>query len=136
MLTERQRRVGELLRSEISDIVHRELRDPRLHGLVTITGVRVSVDLAHARVCVSVYGTEQEASESLSALRDAAAYIRGVLYKRLDIRRVPELHFVLDETAEKAQRIESIVRRLREERGEEPAPEPEDELLEGEDEVW
>jgi ribosome-binding factor A len=122
MLTDRQRRVGELLRAEISDILRREVRDPGLHGLVTVTSVRVSVDLAYAQVHASIYGDEETVAASLAALRRAAPFIRALLRQRLDLRRVPELTFHLDDTAARAQRIESLLRQLQPP-AEEAAPE-------------
>ncbi|MBC7289270.1 MAG: 30S ribosome-binding factor RbfA [Armatimonadetes bacterium] len=112
MLTERQRRVGELLQAQISDILLREVRDPGIHGLVTITGVEVSVDLAHARVYASIYGDAGDVAQTMAALRRASPFIRALLVRRLDIKRVPELSFHLDETAARAERIERLIRRL------------------------
>ena len=112
MLTERQRRVGELLQAEISDILLREVRDPGIHGLVTITGVEVSVDLAHARVYTSIYGDAAAVDDTMAALRRASPFIRALLLRRLDIRRVPELVFYLDETPARADRIERLIREL------------------------
>ncbi len=112
MLTERQRRVGELLQAEISDILLREVRDPGIHGLVTITGVEVSVDLAHARVYASIYGDAAAVADTMAALRRASPFIRALLLRRLDIKRVPELVFYLDETPARADRIERLIREL------------------------
>lgn len=114
---ERLRRVGELLRAEISEVLLREVRDPGLHGLLTITGVKVSADLAHAQVFVSVMGEDEEIASSFDALSRAEPFIRALLKSRLDLRRVPVLDFKLDDTAVRAQRIEKLIRVLREEAG-------------------
>lgn len=116
MPTERQRRVAELLRAEISAILLKEVRDPGIHGLLTLTGVKVSPDLAYAQVFVSVLGDEEAAAGSFDALRRAAPYIRALLRDRLDLRRVPELTFHMDDTPARAQRIEALIRALRKER--------------------
>lgn len=116
MPTERQRRVAELLRAEISVILLKEVRDPGIHGLLTLTGVKVSPDLAYAQVFVSVLGDDEAAASSFDALRRAAPYIRALLRDRLDLRRVPELTFEMDDTPARAQRIEEIIRNLREQR--------------------
>ena len=115
MLTERQRRLGELLRAEISEILLREVRDPGIHGLVTITGVRVSADLGHALVFVSIYGEEGQIPQTLDALDRAGPFMRALLRERLDLRRIPELNFRLDDTPARAQRIEMALKKLREE---------------------
>ena len=132
MLTERQRRVGELLRAEISEILLREVRDPGIHGLVTVTSVEVSVDLAHARVYASVYGDDAAVAQTFAALRRAAPFIRALLRRRLDLKRVPELAFHLDDTPARADRIERLVRQLHiphpHAEPPEEMPEPEDQL--------
>ncbi len=135
MLSERQRRVGELVRAEISQMLLRELDDPGIQGLVTFTSVKVSADFSHAVVHVSVYGTEGQVESTLESLQRAAGFIRSLLKERLDLRKIPVLEFVLDDTAARAQRIEQTIRELREERGEEPiAPSPAERARLGEDE--
>jgi ribosome-binding factor A len=125
MPSERQRRVGELLRAEISQMLLRELDDPGIQGLVTITGAKVSPDFSHALVFVSVYGEESATESTLEALGRARQFIRARLKERLDLRKIPEIEFALDDTAARAQRIEEAIRKLREERGEDPiAPSP------------
>ena len=135
MLSERQRRVGELVRAEISQMLLRELDDPGIQGLVTFTSVKVSADFSHALVHVSVYGTEGQVESTMGSLQRAAGFIRSLLKERLDLRKIPVLEFVLDDTAARAQRIEQTIRELREERGEEPiAPSPAERERMGEDE--
>ena len=125
MPSERQRRVGELLRAEISQMLLRELDDPGIQGLVTFTGAKVSADFSHALIHVSVYGTEDEVESTLATLQKASGFMRALLKERLDLRKIPNLEFVLDDTAARAQRIEQKIRELREERGEAPiAPSP------------
>jgi ribosome-binding factor A len=112
MLTDRQRRLGELLRAELSDILMREVRDPGIHGLVTLTGVRVAADLSTALVFVSVYGEEEDARRTLAALDRTAPFMRALIRRRLDLRKIPQLLFRLDRTADRAQRIEQAIRDL------------------------
>jgi ribosome-binding factor A len=90
-----------------------ELKDPRLEGSVVANEVRVQEDMKHARVFVSVQGTEQEQHDAIKALEHAAAYIRRELIERLQLRRVPELHFTLDLTQEKVQRIEELLKEVK-----------------------
>lgn len=100
----RQERVGDLLRDLISEILQREMDDPRL-GFVSITRVEVSSDLRDARVYVSVLGTEAQQKESWQILRRATGFIRTLLSKQLDLRVVPRLDFRLDPSLEKGTRV-------------------------------
>jgi ribosome-binding factor A len=124
-MTQRTQRVDELLREEISRIIAREIEDPRV-GFVTITRVEVSADLRHGTVWASVIGTADERKSSIRALGRAMPFVRHRLGE-LRIRRVPELHLRLDETAEKGTRVLSILQEL--EAGHEPDPAPTTETL-------
>ncbi len=122
MTTHRMESVGRELQEEIAEIVRTEIDDP-LIGFVTITDVEMSPDLKHARVYFSVLGDEQEKRDSARGIRRAAKFIRGRIAERIELRYVPTLRFVLDETAERAQRIEMLLRREAEELHlEEPEP--------------
>ena len=90
-----------------------ELKDPRLAVLATVTEVRVSPDLKQARIFVSVLGTESEQASTLKGLFAASPYIRHQLSERLNIRRAPDLHFVLDHTEEYGQHIDELLRRAK-----------------------
>jgi len=114
MTTHRMESVGRELQEEIAEIVRTEIDDP-LIGFVTITDVEMSPDLKHARVYFSVLGDEQEKRDSARGIRRAAKFIRGRIAERVELRYVPTLRFVLDETAERAQRIEMLLRREAEE---------------------
>lgn len=102
-------RVNSLLRQEISELVHRSVKDPRLAGLVTITRVVVTPDLTLARVYVSVLGSAEEKEATLAALVSAAPYLRRELRSRLTIRRLPALVFRHDDTIESGSRILSLI---------------------------
>ena len=106
-MSERTARLDELLREEISEIVRREVADPRI-GFVTITNVEVSPDLSHANVWVSVIGSPDERRDTLRALGRAMPFVRSRLGK-LRIRRVPELHLKEDQTAARGTRILRII---------------------------
>ncbi|HEY8168680.1 MAG TPA: 30S ribosome-binding factor RbfA [Candidatus Limnocylindrales bacterium] len=124
-MTQRTQRVDELLREEISRIVSREIEDPRV-GFVTITRVEVSADLRHGTVWASVIGAAEERKATMRALGRAMPFVRHRLGE-LRIRRVPELHLRLDDSAEKGTRVLSILHEL--EAGHEPAPAPTAETL-------
>jgi ribosome-binding factor A len=106
----RHERIAEEIRHEISAMLAGELKDPRLAGLATVTEVRVSPDLKQARVYVSVLGTGAEQTSTIHGLTAAAGFIRHELTERLQLRRAPELHFVLDRSEEYGQRIEELLR--------------------------
>jgi ribosome-binding factor A len=105
----RPERLQEQIRQEISVLLVSGLRDPRI-GFSTITDVRVTPDLRHARVLVSVLGNPEEQQKTLQGFRAAAAYIRRELAHRIDVRRMPELEFRLDTSAERAARIDELLR--------------------------
>jgi ribosome-binding factor A len=104
----RQRRLGELLKKEISDLVLREIKDPRI-GFVSITSVALTADLRHAKVLVSVLGSEQERKASLAGLRSAAGFIRRELSQRLRLKFVPEIKIIYDDSIEHGARIISLI---------------------------
>ena len=119
-MSQRTSRVDELLREEISQIISREVADPRI-GFVTITDVEVTSDLRHATVWVSVIGDEQTRRESLRALGRAMPFVRGRLGK-LRIKRIPDLHLRHDDAAERGTRLLHILDDLKSgETGEVPA---------------
>ena len=105
----RPQRVAEQIREEVSLIVSGELGDPRI-GFVTITEVKLSPDLKHARIYASVLGTDEEVVKSFAALESAKGYIRHQLGIALRLRRIPELHFVHDESVRTAARIEELLK--------------------------
>ena len=106
----RHERIAEEIRHEVSGMIAGELKDPRIAGLVTVTEVRVSPDLRHARIYVSVLGTDAEHASTLAGLNAAAGFIRRELSLRLLLRRSPEMHFVLDTSGPQGERIEQLLR--------------------------
>jgi len=113
----RHERVAEEIRHELGVMIAGELKDPRIEGLVTITEVRVTPDLKHARVFVSVMGNEAEQKSTIEGLTAAVGYVRHELTERIQLRRAPEIHFVLDHSEEYGQRIDELLRHVKK-----PAP--------------
>ena len=101
-----------MLREEISVLMQRELKDPRL-GFVTITGASVTPDLRHAKIFVSVMGTVEELSHSLEALNRARGFLRTELGKRARLKTVPELRFFEDETNSTGSRIFQLLEEVK-----------------------
>ena len=103
--------VGGLIQQEISELLVRKIKDPRLE-LVTITDVEVSPDLKWARVYFSRFGNPDEIRRSLEGLRSATGFIKRELGQRMKLRRVPDLEFVHDTSFEYGDRIESLLKDL------------------------
>ena len=100
--------VGRQIQAELSDLIQRRLKDPRL-GYITLTGVQMTRDLQTARVYVSVMGEAEDRAASLEALHHAAPYLRRELGKRLRLRNTPELRFAHDDTIESGTRINELL---------------------------
>jgi len=107
---QRSARVAGQLQRELSELIRREVKDPRVSG-VTVTKVDVTRDLSHAKVFVSVLGQDGPQPEVLAALQHAAGYLRHLLGKLLKIRSIPELHFVQDDLLERAAHLTALINR-------------------------
>lgn len=104
-------RVNQLIREEISLLLQRELKDPRL-GFVTVTEVETTKDLRSAKIFVSVLGDEAQWAASLTALTRARGFIRNWLREHLDLRTTPELDFRADRSMEHGARIQQLLKQL------------------------
>ena len=107
----RKRQVGDLLRDEISFLIQRGLKDPRI-GFTSITRVDVSPDIRYATVFVSVLGTEEEQSATLVALNNASGFIRHELGPKLTMRNIPTVSFRLDRSMEHAENVARLLREI------------------------
>jgi ribosome-binding factor A len=105
---ERMRRVNEALREVLSGRLAAGLKDPRI-GFVTVTAVETSSDLRHARVFVSVLGTEEEREETLEGLRSSRGYLQATIAGELRLKRTPTLEFAHDEALERGMRISELL---------------------------
>jgi ribosome-binding factor A len=105
---ERMRRVDEAMREVLSDAITSELKDPRV-GFVTVTAVDTSPDLRHARVYVSVLGEEKRRKLTLKALESAHGFLQRRVAAQLRLKHTPQLTFVYDDTAERADRVERLL---------------------------
>jgi len=111
----RSQRVSTAVREELSEIIGFELSDPRLAS-VDVTDVTVSPDSRHARVKVSLGGGEHEQNQAMAALDHARNYLRRELAGRLNLRKVPELHFEPDQYPDAATRVEILLKRAKKKR--------------------
>jgi ribosome-binding factor A len=126
MASRRQRKVGDLIHEELSDLVARKMRDPRVQG-VTITEVRVSPDLRYADVYVSKLGGEEEAREAVAGLSAASGYLKRELASRVVLRFLPDLRFHLDRSWQQGSRIDALLEQIAAERRERQPEESEEE---------
>ncbi len=110
-MSQRTERVDELLRQEIGALLAKEIADPRI-GFVTITDVETAPDLRHAKVWVSVIGGKADRDEAVRTLQQAMGYVRHQLGQRLRIKRIPELHIRLDDSAERGTRLLHLLNEL------------------------
>ncbi|AEO99237.1 30S ribosome-binding factor RbfA [Weizmannia coagulans] len=107
----RANRVGEQMKKELSDIIGRKLKDPRV-GFVTVTDVEVTGDLQQAKVYLTVLGDEVQKKDTLDGLEKAKGFIRSEVGKRIRLRKTPELIFEIDESIEYGNRIETLIKKI------------------------
>ena len=118
-MAEKQNRVvrlNSLLKEVISEVVTREVRDPRLAKFVSITEVDITKDLHHAKVFVSVLGTDKEKSDTIEALQSAAGFIAISASKKVTMRYFPALVFKIDNSVEKQMRIDALIEEIHDEK--------------------
>ncbi len=108
----RTQRIGDQMQRELAQLIQREIKDPRL-GLVTITGVEVTRDLAHAKVFITVMGQDDAGKIALNMeiLNDAAGYLRMQLGKAMKLRTVPQLHFHYDASIRRGAELSALIER-------------------------
>jgi len=102
------RRVDEAIRQVLGDAVSGDLKDPRV-GFITVTDVRTSADLRHARVYVSVLGDTEQREASLDGLRSAHGFLQSCLARELRLKRTPTLEFSYDDTTDRAMRVDALI---------------------------
>ena len=108
-MAHRIERVNNLIRHEISELLQRQVKDPRLGNFVAVTQVSTSPDLRYAKVFVSCMGSEEEKRETLNGLVAASGFFRNKLARRLRLRRIPELSFQWDDSIEQGAHILQLI---------------------------
>jgi len=123
MATDRRiARVAEMIRREVSQLLFSGIKDDRVGmGMVSVTHVDVAGDLQHAKVFVSIYGTDEAKSAAMAGLKSATGFVRSELGSRMRLRRTPEILFIEDASIEQGTKVLSLINRLSEERKEEDA---------------
>ena len=104
----RAQRIAEQIQREMAELIRLELKDPRV-GLVTITGVEVTQDYEHAKVFFTLLGEAQQAADSLLGLQRAAGFLRSQLSRRMQLRIIPQLHFIYDESVERGIHLSKLI---------------------------
>ena len=117
MAHDRPARVAEELQREISTLLARGLKDPRITGFITVTGAKMSPDLKDAAVFVSIHGDEKVKKETLAGLQAAASYLQREAARNLKLRWVPHLRIVYDESVEEGDKIERLLREVKAKEG-------------------
>ena len=100
-------RVAEMMQRKLSQIIQQEIKDPRLPAFITISAVKVSADLGHAKVYFTVFNDDVE--QTAGILNAAASYLRSALARSVKLRTVPQLHFVYDESIEYGRRLTRLI---------------------------
>ena len=112
-MSQRMEKVQKLARQVLGEAIH-DLKDPRI-GFATVTAVRITPDLRHARVLISVLGSEEERTETMKGLASAKPHLRAELGRQVRMKYLPELNFELDQQAEEAEHLEDLFRKLHQE---------------------
>jgi ribosome-binding factor A len=118
MATDRRvARVAELIKREVSQLLFSGIKDDRVGmGMVSVTDVDVAGDLQHAKIFVSIYGSDEARAETMAGLKSATSYVRGEIGRRVRLRRTPEIIFLEDRSIERGTKVLSLINRLSEER--------------------
>ena len=124
-MSQRMEKVQKLARQVLGEEIQ-NLKDPRV-GFATITGVKITPDLRHARVWVSVLGTDEEAKDTMAGLNSARPFLRSELGRQMRMKYLPELVFELDKGAEEAQHIDEILHKIHAQEPRPSADQPEEE---------
>ncbi|PSB02243.1 30S ribosome-binding factor RbfA [Merismopedia glauca] len=106
-------RVAEVIKREVSQMLLNGIKDDRVgSGMVSVTGVDVSGDLQHAKIFVSIYGSEEAKTETMAGLKSATGYVRSELGQRVRLRRTPEVVFVEDRSLERGMKVLSLLNQI------------------------
>lgn len=127
MAKKRIERLNSLLQEVLSEVIHKDVRDPRLSTLASVTRVDITNDLQHAKVYISVIGTKLEKESTIQALQSAAGFIAITASKKVTMRYFPALNFKLDESLEEQLRIEEVLGEIRREQKSRIVPPAQDE---------
>lgn len=116
-MARRLEKLSEEIKREISHILRNEIKDPRISSMVSVTAVEVSRDLSHAKIYISLLGSEREKEKTLEGLQRARGFIRKELGRRVRMRIVPEITFTIDKSIEYGAYISELLEKVKEKEG-------------------
>lgn len=108
----RGERIRKALMKEISEIIQKNVKDPRISGIVSVTDVDLSADYGYAKVYISIFGTDEQKENTMLAIEDSTPYIRKEVGRRIRLRHVPELEFRSDDSLERGSKITSLIDKI------------------------
>lgn len=120
MAVERTDRLNSLLKEVLSEVIRKDVKNPNIHELLTVTSVSITKDLHYAKVYISVIGTNAEKKKTLKALKSAAGFIASVSFKKVVMRYFPQLTFYLDDTVEKQIKINELLEQVSQKKSSHP----------------
>lgn len=110
----RSGRINEEMKREISSIIQKDIRDPRLSAMISVTNVDVTKDLKYAKVYVSIFGSEESKKTTFEALKSSSGFIRREVGHRINLRCTPEILIELDNTIEQGMHIDALLHKIKE----------------------
>ncbi|MFV0440563.1 MAG: 30S ribosome-binding factor RbfA [Lachnospirales bacterium] len=126
-------RINDEIKKEISKLINYEVKDPRLEAFITVVSVDTTNDLYYCKIYISVFGDENTQKQVLEGLKSAKGFIRRELARRINLRKTPELTFVIDDTLEQAMKIDNIINKISKEYKNDAETETESEIDDLED---
>lgn len=111
-MVSRTDKVRKAIIREVSDILQREIKDPRISGIVSVTDVDLSADCKYAKIFVSVFGSQEDQNNTMKALESSTGFIRSELSKRIQMRFSPEIKFKIDDSLERGARVTTILEKI------------------------
>lgn len=116
MIVKRTDKLNSLLQEVIAEVIRREVKNPHVHPLFSVTAVQIAPDLSEATVSISVIGSEEERKNTVKALNKAAGFIAVASSKKMVIRHFPTLRFIEDSSVEKQMHIDNLIKKIEQER--------------------
>ncbi len=108
----RGEKIKKALVREISEIVQKRIKDPRIEGIISVTDVELSPDYRHAKVYISIFGSDEQKEMIMEAIEESSSFIRKEVGRRIRLRHVPELRFTLDESLERGKKITDLIDKI------------------------
>jgi len=111
-MNSRGERIRKAIIKELSDIIQHKVKDPRIQGIISVTDVELSPDYKYAKAYISIFGADNMKKDVMEAINDAAYFIRGEIGRRIRMRFIPDIKFLLDESMEKGRRLTELIEKI------------------------